>query len=51
MKLTNQDIDILVELLEEKLHKIDNGPEGVEIHDKPEVYINIIKKLGTMYFD
>lgn len=41
MKLTNQDLDILIELLEEKLHQIDNGSE---------VYINIIKKLGTMYF-
>lgn len=50
MKLTNQDLDILVELLEEKLKEIDNGPEGVEIYDRPEVYINILKKLDKMYF-
>ena len=51
MKLTNQDIDILQNLLEDKLREIDNGPEGIEIYDKPEIYINIIKKLNTMYFN
>lgn len=50
MKLTNQDIDILQDLLEDKLKEIDSGPEGIEVYDKPEVYINIIKKLDTMYF-
>lgn len=50
MKLTNQDIEILQNLLEDKLKEIDNGPEGIEIYDKPEVYINIIKKLDSMYF-
>jgi len=51
MKLTNQDIEILQDLLEDKLKEIDNGPEGVEIYDRPEVYINIIKKLDSMYFN
>lgn len=51
MKLTNQDIEILQNLLEDKLKEIDNGPEGIEIYDKPEVYINIIKKLDSMYFN
>lgn len=51
MKLTNTDIDILVELLEDKLKEIDLGPEGIEVHEKPEVYINIIKKLDSMYFN
>jgi len=51
MKLTNKDLDILVELLEDKLKEIDNGPEGIEVYDKPEVYINIIKKLDSMYFN
>jgi hypothetical protein len=51
MKLTNQDLDILRELVEDKLKEIDNGPEGVEIYDRPEVYINIIKKLDRMYFN
>lgn len=50
MKLTNQDLDILTELLEDKLKEIDLGPEGIEIYQKPEVYINIIKKLDSMYF-
>lgn len=50
MKLTNQDIEILQDLLEDKLKEIDNGPEGIEVYYQPEVYINIIKKLDTMYF-
>jgi hypothetical protein len=45
MKLTNQDIEILQGLLEDKLKEIDNGPEGIEVHDRPEVYMSIIKKL------
>jgi hypothetical protein len=50
MKLTNQDLEILQNLLEEKLKQIELGPEGIETHNRPEVYINIIKKLDTMYF-
>ena len=50
MKLTNQDIEILQNLLEDRLKEIDHGPEGIEVYDKPEVYINIIKKLDSMYF-
>lgn len=49
MKLTNQDIEILQDLLEEKLKEIDYGPEGVEVYDRPEIYINIIKKLNYLY--
>lgn len=44
MKLTNQDLDILRELLEDKLKNIDHESE------KQQVYINIIKKLDSMYF-
>jgi len=51
MKLTNQDLDILVELLEDKLKDIDNGPEGIEVYDRPEIYINLIKKLQYMYIE
>jgi hypothetical protein len=50
MKLTNQDLDILRELVEDKLKKINNGPEGIEVYEKPEVYINIIKKIDSLYF-
>jgi hypothetical protein len=50
MKLTNQDLDILRELVEDKLKEINNGPEGIEVYEKPEVYINIIKKLDSLYF-
>jgi hypothetical protein len=51
MKLTNSDLDILIELLVQKLREISNGPEGLELHDKPEVYKKLIKKLDTMYFN
>jgi uncharacterized protein YpiB (UPF0302 family) len=47
MKLTNQDIDILQDLLEDKLRQIDDGQDSSET----ETYINIIKKLNTMYFN
>lgn len=50
MKLTNKDLEILQDLLEDKLKEIELGPEGIEVYDKPEVYINIIKKLDSMYF-
>ena len=49
MKLTNKDIEILQDLVQDKLKEIDYGPEGVEVYDKPEVYINIMKKLDQMY--
>jgi hypothetical protein len=48
MKLTDKDIDILQELLEDKLQDIANGSEGLERFIKPEVYINIMKKLEEM---
>lgn len=51
MNLTNTEIDILQDLLEDKLKEIDNGPEGIEVYERPEIYINIIKKLDTMYFE
>jgi hypothetical protein len=50
MKLTNQDLDILQELLQQKIKKIANGPEGIETHEREEIYINIMKKLDRMYF-
>lgn len=51
MNLTNTEIDILQDLLEDKLKEIDNGPEGIEVYERPEIYINIIKKLDMMYFE
>jgi hypothetical protein len=50
MKLTNQDLEILQDLLEDKLKEIDFISEGKITGHKSEVYINIIKKLDTMYF-
>jgi hypothetical protein len=51
MKLTNQEIEILQDLLEDKLKELDYHPENNENYQKPEVYINLIKKLDTMYFN
>lgn len=50
-KLTNADIDILVMLVEDKLKDIYNGPEGVEVYSKPEIFRKLLSKLETMYFE
>lgn len=49
MKLTNQDLDILRELLEDKIDQIDRGPEN-EAGQTMLLYLNIINKLDRMYF-
>jgi hypothetical protein len=49
MKLTNQDLDILRELLEDKIDQIDRGPEN-EVDKQISVHLNLLKKLDTMYF-
>jgi hypothetical protein len=51
VKLTNKELEILQDLVQDKLNELDYGPEGIEVYDKPEVYINIIKKLDSMYFN
>lgn len=50
MKLTNEEIDILVLLIEHRLEEIYSGPEGIELYWKPEVLQNIKKKLDKMLF-
>jgi hypothetical protein len=49
VKLTNKELEILQNLVQDKLNELDYGPDGIEIHQKPEVYINIMKKLDEMY--
>jgi hypothetical protein len=49
MKLTNQDLDILRELLEAKIDKIDRGPDN-EVDHQMSTHLNLLKKLDTMYF-
>ena len=49
MKLTNKDIEILQNLVQDKLHEMDYGPEGTEVYQKPQIYMNIMKKLDQMY--
>jgi hypothetical protein len=51
MKLTNNDLDILVMLVEDKLKEIYNAPEGAEIYSKPEIFRKLLSKLDTMYFE
>jgi hypothetical protein len=50
MKLTNEEIDILVMLIDHRLDEVYNGPEGIELYWKPEVLENIKKKLDKMLF-
>lgn len=49
MKLTNQELEILQDLVQDKLTEMDYAPEGNEVYQKPEVYMNIMKKLDEMY--
>lgn len=51
MKLTNTEIDILQELIQKRLNEIDNGPEGIEVHFKPEILQKIKNKLDKMLFE
>lgn len=50
-KLTNHEIDILQELIQKRLTEIDQGPEGIEIHFKPEILQKITNKLDKMLFE
>jgi hypothetical protein len=49
MKLTNQDLDIIRQLIQEKINMIDRGPD-TETNEETYIYINILKKLDRMYF-
>lgn len=49
MKLTNEEIDILILLIDNKLEELYNGPDGIELYWKPEILNNILKKLDMMY--
>ena len=49
MKLTNNELEILQDLVQDKLVEMDYAPEGSEVYQKPEVYMNIMKKLDEMY--
>jgi hypothetical protein len=49
MKLTNQDLDILRELLEDKIDQIDRGPDN-EVDKQMLIHLNLLKKLDSMYF-
>ena len=49
MQLTNEEIDILVMLIDNRLEEVYNGPDGIELYWKPEILNNILKKLDMMY--
>lgn len=49
MKLTNEELDILILLIDNRLDEIYNGSEGIELYWKPEILKNILKKLDKMY--
>ena len=50
-KLTNTEIDILQTLIQKRLNEIDQGPEGIEVHFKPEILQKIKNKLDKMLFE
>lgn len=50
MQLTNEEIDILVMLIDNKLDEVYNGPEEIQRYWKPEILKNIKKKLDKMLF-
>lgn len=47
MKLTNQDLDLLRKLVEDKLDQIDHGPEN-EAGQIMLLYLNILNKLDRI---
>jgi hypothetical protein len=49
MKLTNQDLYILRELLEDKIDQIDRGPDN-EVDKQMPIHLNLLKKLDSLYF-
>ena len=49
MKLTNEEIDILILLISDKLDEIYNGPAAFRDW-KPEILKNLSKKLDKMLF-
>jgi len=46
--LTKEEINILQLLIEERLEENYNGPEGIEKYWKPEILLNIWKKLEQL---
>jgi hypothetical protein len=49
MKLTNEDLDLLRELVEDKIDQIDRGLES-EVGKTMLIYLNLLNKLDRMYF-
>lgn len=49
MKLTKEEVDILILLIDNRLDEIYNGPEGIETYWKPEILKNLLKKLDQAY--
>ena len=50
-KLTNEEIDVLILLIDNRLDEIYNGPEGIELYWKPEILKKIKNKLDKMLFE
>ncbi len=49
-KLTNNEIDILKNLIKQRLEEVDSQPDHTKLYWKPEVLESLNKKLDTMYF-
>jgi hypothetical protein len=46
--LTKEEIDIIKLLIEDRLEENYNGPEGIELYWKPEILLNLLKKLEKL---
>jgi hypothetical protein len=47
MKLTNAEIEILQDLVQDKLEEIYNGPEGIEIYYNTKLMEDLLRKLDV----
>ena len=45
---TKEEIDIIKLLIEDRLEENYNGPEGIELYWKPEILLNLLKKLEKL---
>ena len=48
MNLSKEEISILQNLIEDRLEENYNGPEGIELYWKPEILLNLLKKLEKL---
>ena len=48
MNLTKEEVSILQTLIEDRIEENYNGPESIELFWKPEILLNLLKKLEKL---